>query len=203
LPSDHGTQVQTTESEPWNPQGNRLQMGFAQADKLFGASSEGLSGGRRAYYPGATYAPFAPETEQSLDMVANRARTGSPLMTGANRLALDTINGKYVESGNPYFDAVYGRGARSVTDQFRKAVVPSINSTFSTSGRFGSNQHREMFNQAEDSLGRTLSEMYADMAMPTYEAERGRQVQAGMAAPSLASSDYADADRLASVGTAR
>src|SRR5688572_9550858 len=111
---DSGSSVQVQNSEPWEPQGNRLQNAFKEADTLFGAGKDGLAGGQRSYYPGATYVPFAGETESALGMTADRATHGSAVQRGGNQLADDTLGGKYTSQGNPYLDQVYGRGARSV-----------------------------------------------------------------------------------------
>jgi hypothetical protein len=194
-----GSTTSVQNSEPWDQQGKRLSRGFEQADKLFGAGPGGLTGGSRSYFPGQGYVGFSPETESALKMTADRATAGSPVQAAGNGLAQKTLNGDFLQ-GNPYLDAVYNRGARAVTDQYTKSVVPSINSTFASAGRYGSNNQKELLGQASDNLGRTLSEMYSDMAMPTYEAERGRQMQTMGMAPQLAQGDYADAAQLANVG---
>lgn len=199
--SSSGSQTQVQKSEPWGPQGDRLKKAFGRTDTLYGAD-QGLTSGQREYYPGATYTPFAPETESALSMTADRAMQGSEVQRGANTLAGDTLGGKYLQ-GNPHLNDMYDRGARSVTDQFTKSVIPSINSTFAQAGRYGSGAQKEMFGQATDRLGRTLSEMYTDMAMPMYEAERGRQMQTMSAAPGIAAGDYADAAQLGNVGIQR
>lgn len=201
MPSDKGS-VQTATSAPWGPQGDRLKRAFRQTDSLFGANEDGLSGGQRQFFPGQTYVGFAPETESALSMTANRARSGSPVQGAANQLATKTLGGDFLGS-NPYLDAVYNRGARSVTDQFTKSVMPSINSTFAAAGRYGSNNQKELIGQAQDNLGRSLSEMATDIYAPAYEAERGRQMQTMSMAPSMASADYLDAQQLGNVGAQR
>jgi len=200
MANDSGS-AQTT-SAPWGPQADRIKRAFRQTDTLFGATEDGLTGGQRQYFPGQSYVGFSPETESSLKMTADRAMGGSPTRNAGNQLATKTLQGDFL-GGNPYLDAVYNRGARSVTDQFNKSVMPSINSTFAAAGRYGSNNQKEMMGQAQDNLSRTLSEMAADVYAPAYEAERGRQMQTMSLAPSLASADYMDAQQLGSVGAQR
>lgn len=196
MAQDTGQQVTTTSSEPWGPQADKLKFGFGQAHKLY-------EQGPLSYYPGQTYAPFAPETEQALTGISGRAAAGSPLMPAAGGLARKTLEGGFLGEQNPYLNQRFQTGVGDVSRAFRESVVPSVNSTFSLAGRYGSNQHRTAMNQAEESLGRSLASMWGDIYAPAYESERGRQMQTLGMAPALAGADYADFEKMAQVGAAR
>ena len=188
-------QVATTDSSPWGPQQPHLIKGFGQAEGLYDR-------GPQSYFPGRTYADFAPETNQALGMQASRATAGSPLLRAAQGNIQNTVGGSYLNS-NPYVDAMFNKASDAVTRQYREATAPSIGSQFALAGRSGSGQHANALNQSQDQLGRTLSGMAADIYGTNYDRERQRQIQASTLAPGLAQADYGDIGQLANVGAQR
>ena len=164
-------------SEPWAEQKPFLLSGFNQAQNLF--NSPGPS-----YYPGQTVAGFAPEQTQAQQLGSARALNGSPLNAAAGGYLQDVMGGKYLGE-NPYTDAVY-QGIQS-------RVLPSVNSNFLSSGRYGSGLHTDMATRA-------LTESLAPYQYGTYSQERGLQQQAAGMAPQIAAEDYRDLGALSAIG---
>lgn len=83
--------------------------------------------------------------------------------------------GEYLGS-NPHLDAMYQAASRPVIEQFRAEVLPGINSSFASVGRSGSPAHEfTVADRAVGSLGRSLTDMSANLYGSNYEAERNRQ----------------------------
>lgn len=79
---------------------------------------------------------------------------------------------------NPYLDSMYGAASRSIVDQFRNSIAPSLASTFSAAGRTGSGAAQGAFGQATQSLGNTLGDLGANLYGSAYESGRNRQLSA-------------------------
>ena len=181
--------------EPWSGQKPYLENIFGRAESLY-------QGAPMSYFPGQTYAGFDPATQQALGMAEQRALAGSPLQQAGTEAMRATAAGEMLNA-NPYLDAMYDRAARGVTRQFREGVAPGLAARMSASGRTGSNAARTAMDQAQDTFGRTLSELGTDIYGRAYADERGRQMQAAALAPGMAAADYQDAQQLANVGAAR
>lgn len=139
-------------------------------------------------YTGQKIADQSPETAYGLDLTAQRAMQGSPLMkaTQANQLA--TVQGDYMSpDSNPYLQANVNRALGDVQTR--------INSQFNNNN-FGSTAHQETLARA---LGDQANQLYG----ANYQNERLAQQRAAMFAPQLAQQDYADAQSLLGVGDAR
>ena len=59
-----------------------LKPGLEQAA---GAAQDLFAQGPQQFFPGSTVVPFAPETEQALTGITQRAQAGSPLVQGAQQ----------------------------------------------------------------------------------------------------------------------
>lgn len=103
------------------------------------------------------------------------ARNG--ILGNVNSQLNKTAQGGYLNN-NPYLDRTYDRAADAVTRNYRETVMPSVNSTFSLSGRTGSGAHQGAVDQANDQLGRSLQGLSADIYGQDYAAERGRMQDA-------------------------
>lgn len=246
-------QTQTTNMAPWGPQGDFLRMLWSRGDTL--------SQTQQPYYPGQTVTPFSPQSEQALGLMAARGLSGTPgtgafgdylnsafrqgqiglggtantigaaqsgIMPGMNQLAA-TAGGGYL-GRNPFLDAQFGQAAGQLTDAFGQAAGQS-HLAFSGAGRSGSGAHLDAIGRQQDSLSRGLGTLGANLYGGAYEAERGRQLQAGLGLqqgalqagglagnifdsidqsraragallPSLQQVQYGDLDRLLGVGQA-
>ena len=86
--SSHTEATTNTVAEPWDAQKPFLQDVFSQAYNMY------YSGGLTPeYYPGQTVAAQSPYTQQAIQMQANRALNGSPLIDSASGTVNDIMNG--------------------------------------------------------------------------------------------------------------
>ncbi len=130
----------------------------------------------------------SPETLQALEMQAQRARSGSPLVQGAQSQLGQTINGDYLNAdSNPYL--------KGTVDRALGDVQTRVNSQF-RGNNYGGTAHQE-------TLGRTLADAALPIYAQNYQQERGRQFGGLGLAPTLANQDYSDIGQLSSVGAAK
>lgn len=190
-----GQNIVTQNRDPWSGQQPYLTAGFER--------SKGFLDQPNQFYPNSTVVPFSGQTEQALQQTENRALTGSPLQQSAGSMLQDTVGGGYLGVGNPYLQNAFNAAARPITQQYQNVVLPGVNSSFSKGGRYASNAHQNSLGLANEGLARSLSDMGGAMAFKNYEGERQNQLQAGLAAPQFAASDYADIGQLANVGQTR
>src|ERR1043166_765121 len=114
--SQQGNQV--TKTEPPSYQLPYLQEGLNYARGLF------AEGGPQQYQ-GNTVVPFAPQTEQALQGITDRATQGSPVTQAAQGLVTNTLKGGYLGQNNPYLDATFKKAAdqsyNTLTSQFARS----------------------------------------------------------------------------------
>jgi hypothetical protein len=161
-------------------------------------------GSAPAYYPGATVAPLSANTQAALGALYERGARGSPVVGAANRGALDTLGGKYLDiAGNPYFQKALAAGFRPQNEQFTAEVLPSLDARFAGAGRYGMGAYRDTTLRAVDSLARAQADAAAKASGDAYAAERGHQAAAMGLAPQLAAQDYIDIEAMGRAGQAR
>jgi hypothetical protein len=190
-----GSTTTTQTSEPWSEQIPYLKNIFSEAERLYAAPGPD-------YFPGATVAPFSPETELALNAQAARAMAGSPLTRAAGEALGDTLSGGYL-GANPYLQGAIDSAGRGVVRNYRNAVTPGVDSSFAQAGRYGSGAHLAAHSNAQQNLAQQLADISSGMSYQNYGDERARMQQAAMAAPALAQQDYLDIAQLAAVGRAR
>jgi hypothetical protein len=170
--------TQTVQTGPPAYQLPYLQEGLGAARGLF------QEGGPQQYQ-GNTVTPFAPQTEDALSRITQRATNGSPVIGSAQNLVSDTLNGNYLSpDSNPW-----------LKDTFQKAADQSYNTLTSQFARSGRN-----VNAAAPVQGDMLSNLAAQIYGGAYDAERNRQTQALSFASPLAEADYRDLAALQGVG---
>lgn len=152
------------------------------------------------FFPGSTVTPFAPETEEALGLITDRARAGSPLIRGAQTTALQTIQGRGV---NPFLGEAVTAATAPLFDKFSQETLPALRSSFAGIGRSGSGAEQGALNRAITAFGRGTAEQASLLAFGSAEAEAGRQQTALGLAPTLAAQDFTDAQRLSEVGGVR
>ena len=175
--SGNDTTKQTTKSEPWGPQAPYLKYGMDEATRLYQKAGP-------EYYPGSTVAGFSPTQQQAQQLGTNRALNGNASMKQAEAVNSDFMSGKYLNS-DPYSDQVY--------QNIQSKVLPSVNSQFMGSGRYGSNLQT-------DTATRALTESYAPYASQQYQQGLDRMGQAASMAPTFAANDWADINALSNIG---
>jgi hypothetical protein len=166
----------------------------------------GLEEGKRLYesqapsfFPGQTYVTPSEATTRALGMAEQRAMAGSPLTEAAKEETLATIQGRGV---NPFLAGALEGVNRQASQDYTKAIQ-ELRSRSASAGRYGSSAMGQQEGQAQDIFARNLAEAGNRMAFQAAEAERQRQMAAVGAAPQMAQADYADIQRLLTVGGAR
>lgn len=187
--------VSTTSSSPWKDQQPFLKTGFqrAQSDVL---NSPG------EFYPNSTVVPFAPQTEQALQMQEQRALSGDPtVQAGASQVG-GTLQGDFLNS-NPYLSQAITNATDPVMEQFRENVLPGIQSGFSSAGRYGSGLQAQAQQRAGEAAMDQASQIAQNMSYKNYGDERDRQLRAATLAPTYGQQAYGDIAQLAGAGQAR
>ena len=136
------------------------------------------------YYPGSTVVPFAPETQQALDMQAQRAQSGSPLNAAAQS-SLTNVLGGGANPATPYLEGMFGQvnpatqsltalangtdqaGFQNAFNAARNQITPQVDSLFGRAGRSGSGLAQTAQTQAE-----------ADAFANLYNQEQNRKLSA-------------------------
>lgn len=185
-------QTQTQTMEPWSAQQPYLQ------ELMRGAQREFRTGGPEVYQ-GQRVGDFNPITLDAVSQMQNRATQGSDLNRAGSDLALQTVRGDFLNS-NPHLDTMYDNAAGAVTRNYRDAIAPTLDSTFSRAGRFGSGAHQTAHGQAQEQLMGGLNRLSGDIYGNNYAMERGMQQQAIPMANIMAETDYNDMNRLMGVG---
>lgn len=133
-------------------------------------------------------ARFSPQTENALTGFEQRSQ-GGPLDAAGQAQALSTIQGDYVNAGNPHL----GRVSESIANQ----VAPQVQSRFALAGRGGSGAENSEFT-------RIMGDALAPYAFNNYEAERQNQLQAANQSPGVFQGlDYRNLGALQNVGATR
>jgi hypothetical protein len=183
-----------------------LESGLARGEELFNKPRE--------YFAGQTHVDFDPATEEALRVGEARARSGSPLLAGAQDFTSGvmgggftnpaiaqlqgTAQGDYLASGNPYLSAAM------------QPAIDQVQGQFSQAGRLGSGANMAAMTGA---LAPIYADNYARERQNQLAAQRAiggyaqndlqNQFLAAGAAPALAAADYSDISQLASYGQAR
>lgn len=143
------TVTTTSDQSPWAQQQPFLVEGFNRARGLLDSDAP-------QYYPGQTVTDTPAATTQG-----QAGQLGAAGISGDLRNA--TASGAFLNAGNPYFSGL--------VEQIGQAIRPQIDSTFASTGRYGSGAHANAFSSAlADQAGRLAYQNYGD--------ERGRQIAA-------------------------
>lgn len=192
--SSGGTSTTVTKSDPWAGQQPYLTQAFQQAQNNY-------TNNVPQYYQGSTVAPQSGTTTQAMDLQTQRALNGSPVMSSADTLANNTMNGAYLNS-NPYLDANFNAGSQSIKNNYYDAVR-GVSSGAEGGGRYGSGMQAFQKDQADNTLAGGLGNLYNQTYYNNYNTERGNQNAAMGYAPTLANQDYTDLSKLSDVGSAQ
>lgn len=149
------------------------------------------------FYPGSTVAGRDAATLGYESDALGYARDGGPSSSYLN----DVVSGKYLDpASNPYLRGTFDLASKAVTDNYRDAVLPAINSRFALAGQSGSGNFAGAFARSNDALGGSLRDLGTQIYGGAYEAERGRQQQA---APLLAADRMNRLDLQRGIGSER
>ena len=202
-----GSTTTVQKADPWAGQQPYLQNIFQQAQQLYNAGGMAPN-----YYPGQTVAGQSDWTKQALQMQADRAQSGSPLITNASNAmnnittgqalagnqGLNTLN-QLAQEDNPYVDELYNRA--------NSQVQSNLDGNFNRAGRYGSGAHEAA---AADAANNLAAQMYSSLwdkradaaqsAGQLYNTGIGQQVVAGQTGQQLANQAYTDAEALSQAG---
>lgn len=155
-------------------------------------------------YSGQTVAGMNQNQIDAFGMTRDRAMSGSPQQGMANVNSYKTLRGDYLDpASNPYLSKTFDAAAGDVSRQYKNSVMPSVNSTFSLAGRYGSGAHQQAVQDAGNSLAGSLTNMGNQIYGQNYQQERGNMMQAMGGAPGLAQADYMDMGMLMGAGDAQ
>lgn len=186
-----GTQTSTqqvnTNMGPWQPQQQYLGEVFQSAKDQFDHTSE------QGYYPGKTVAGFTPAQSQGYQNIIDRGLAGSPLMPAANKTALDTINGSYLDPAtNPWIKKTFDAAAADVTRSYQNTTAPQTDAAFAAAGRYGSGAYARMRGNNEQALGTTLENLGTGIYGENYARERQNQINQTNNVGNLIQASYLD-----------
>jgi hypothetical protein len=199
-----GTTTTSTvqQSAPWEPAQPYLTDLLNQAQQTY-------YGAQGATAMPSDVAPFSPVTQQALNATAQRAATGSPLVSAADNATANLLNGNGPGSAaeayftnpaniNPYLNAQFSAASQPVID--------AVNAQFGLAGRTGSGANQQELTR---DLGQLAGSIYgsgyenaANRAVGAAGALNSQSLAAAGQAPQLASQDYADLQNLLNVGGA-
>jgi hypothetical protein len=188
-------QTSTVDSSPWAEAQPHLKNIFAGAEEAYGSNSP-------SYFPGSTVVGFSPQTEAALGGIEQRALAGSDLQRAGMNQAQSTIQGDYLNA-NPFLTGAYNAASAPVMEQWNNQIAPGIDSSFAGAGRMGSGLYAQNRNTAENTLGRSLTDMSSKMAYANYAQERQNQQAMTGQSQAMAQGDYSDLNKLMAVGGAR
>lgn len=175
------------------------QYGIEEAQRLYQTQTP-------EFYPGQTYAGFAPEQEMALQAQRQRALTGSPLVSGAQQFTEQALAGGFESAALPYAQQLAGGvdyseplgmmretamggflgGSPGLEAAIGRALDPvqaRVQSTLSRAGRTGSGA-------AADVMSRTLGDVAADISYQDYATERANQLAAQRNLANLMGTQY-------------
>lgn len=173
-------------------------------EDLYGRAQSEIANNPGEFYPGATVAAQDPATVAANQLLVQRGMGGSPLVDAAQGQTQDVISGRYLSpESNPYLRATYDQASRAVTDNYRDAVLPALQSRFAQAGQGMSGNFEGAYGRANAALGTSLADLGTQIYGGAYGDERARQEAASRAAPALAEQDFRNIEAVGSAGLNR
>jgi hypothetical protein len=171
-----------------------LSYGLTEAQKLYQA-------GGPQYYSGQTYVSPSETTQTGIQALEARASQGNPLLSSAQGQLQNTISGGFLQ-GNPFFQGAFQPAAQAAQSRFEQ-TLGDVGSAASRAGRYGGGAMQTLQDRASGQFAKSLADTAGSLAYQNYEAERGRQQAATMAAPEMAQADYQDIQNMLKAGQMR
>ena len=194
--SGGGTQVSTTNVEPWAEQKGYLTGGFEQAQKIFDR-------GAPAYYPGETLAGFDPAQKFAQERTLQYAAgpRADLQQRAAETSLVQGLSGQIDPNAyNPMVNAL----TSNVIGNLQKDVLPGIRQQQVMYQPGGSSRAALQQNQAvTDAVTRGMTKPIADMYTNAYNQAQQRAVQSGSLYPSIMGAPLAMYGAMGNVGAQR
>ena len=146
-------------------------------NKAIGLSNQGYQA-----YGGQRYADMNQMQGAGVNMIADRALNGSPVMNQANSTLMQTMQGG---NTNPYLDQMVQKAQGSVQSNYNTAAI--------NSGSYGNSGLAEQYQR---NLGDVATQMYGN----AYNTNQANQLQALGMAQSYGNQAYTDASQLLRAG---
>tara|TARA_R100000231_G_scaffold2671_1_gene4811 strand:- start:5303 stop:6196 length:894 start_codon:yes stop_codon:yes gene_type:complete len=166
MSSGGGTTQTSGEVNPYAPAEPYLQDILQQAENIY-SSDVG-----KEFFPGSTVVPFAPQTEQALDLSGARAfdLMGPSAMYGQ---ASDAFGAAATGQMGTAYDRLTPQQnyLDTVRDTIASDVMGDVATRFGTMGRTGTSP------AAQQAAARGITQAYAPIAQSAAEAERTRQLR--------------------------
>lgn len=190
------TSTQTVNTGPWAPQQSYLTSVFDQASNLNRNPTS-------QYYPGKAVADMTPGQTGGYQSIIDKGLAGSPLMPAANKTALDTINGSYLDpSTNPWIKKSFDASADAVGNAYKTTTAPQTDAAMAMNGRYGSGAYANMRGNNERALGTTLDNLATSTYGANYARERQNQLNQTNNVGNLIQASYLDPTAAVNAGGA-
>jgi hypothetical protein len=150
-------------------------------------------------YTGQRTADLNGMQTSGLQMASDRARNGSAAVNAGGSNLMDTLNGKYLQAGNPYLSAAIDRASGDVMRNYQGAVGNN-DSLMARSGAFGGSAWQQAQEGAQRQLATGLGDVSTQMHMADYGQERQNQMAAQQTALAYGQQPYIDAQQLQQAG---
>jgi hypothetical protein len=150
-------------------------------------------------YQGQRTADLNGTQQQGIQMIANRAANGDANMKVGSQNLQDTLNGTYLNGGNPYLQAQIDQASRGVTKNFQDATK-ATDATFARNGAFGGSAWNQQNANNSQALATGLGDIANNMQYANYNDERSRQLAAQNTALQYGNQAYTDANNLINAG---
>ena len=196
------TQTVKQNADPWEGAQPGMREGIRDLTQIYRWGTSSTPNHVPDYYPGSTVAPMSGYTQDAINAQADRARQGSAVVNAAQNDLTKTLQGGYLKGESPFLQRAINYATQPMINAYENTVAPGLDSTFSAAGRYGSNSHFNVQDDAADTLQRNIGGVAGQMAYQNYADERNRMIQAGALAPTLANQDYLDINQLGAAGSA-
>ena len=137
-------------------------------------------------------AGFTEDQLAGMDATRQQANYYSPLFNQAESQLSKTINGDYLSpDSNPYLRGTYDAAAGRMADAYKNGTGAQTNAAAGFGGAFGGSAPLELAGIQSRALGDSLGSFANSLYGGNYQTERGRQLNATFAAPTLAGAQQA------------
>lgn len=158
-----------------------------------------LSSQNMPVYTGPRTADMNGMQTAGMNMVQQRAQNGSPVVNAGQQNLTDTLNGSYLNAGNPYLSKAIDAASQDVTRNY-DAAVNGTDATFGRAGAFGGSAWQQAQQGNAHELVNTLGNLSTNMHMQDYGQERQNQIGAQQTALQYGAQPYMDAQQLMGAG---
>lgn len=147
----------------------------------------------------STATPANPYLTAGWQATANRALSGSPVMSAANKTLMDTLSGSYLGQGNPYLQGQVDAAQGDLARNFNLVNKPGWDTRMAKAGGYNSGV-AEVASNDYGNLANAMGRVGSDLRFNAYNSERQLMNSALGMAPTYANQDYVDAKALLDVG---